>query len=147
MNLGLRLFLILLLCIQLLLIVSTVHKKNISMKYASFWILTVFILIVLAVFPNVVISISSWLGFEAPANMVFLLCFCIIFYILFLLTLSFSKLNIKLKETIQEISILKKELEEYFPGYEIHTDRLSLSVACHIGPGAMAVACSKKIEI
>lgn len=113
MNLGLRLFLILLLCIQLLLIVSTVHKKNISMKYASFWILTVFILIVLAVFPNVVINISSWLGFEAPANMVFLLCFCIIFYILFLLTLSFSKLNIKLKETIQEISILKEKVEEY----------------------------------
>ena len=41
----------------------------------------------------------------------------------------------------------EKEVAERFPGYEIHTDRLSLSVACHIGPGAMAVACSKKIEI
>ncbi len=39
----------------------------------------------------------------------------------------------------------KREVEEIFPGYDIHMDPLSLSVACHIGPGALAVACSKKI--
>lgn len=41
---------------------------------------------------------------------------------------------------------LKKEVEEAFPGYDVHMDPLSLSVACHIGPGALAVACCKKIE-
>ena len=45
--------------------------------------------------------------------------------------------------THEEAQEWKKELEEYFPGYEIHMDALSLSVACHIGPGAMAVACSR----
>lgn len=39
----------------------------------------------------------------------------------------------------------KKQMEEYFPQYEVHIDRLSLSVACHIGPGAMAIACSKAL--
>ncbi|MDE7253609.1 MAG: DegV family protein [Acetatifactor sp.] len=39
----------------------------------------------------------------------------------------------------------KEEVEKAFPGYDIHMDPLSLSVACHIGPGALAVACSKKI--
>lgn len=38
---------------------------------------------------------------------------------------------------------LKREVEEAFPGFEAHMDPLSLSVACHIGPGALAVACSK----
>lgn len=42
--------------------------------------------------------------------------------------------------------ILKQEVEAQFPGYDIHMDPLSLSVACHIGPGALAVACCKKIE-
>ena len=37
----------------------------------------------------------------------------------------------------------KEEIESRFPGYEVHMDKLSLSVACHIGPGAMAVACTK----
>lgn len=39
----------------------------------------------------------------------------------------------------------KAQLEEAFPGQKIDVDPLSLSVACHIGPGSLAVACSKKI--
>ncbi len=39
----------------------------------------------------------------------------------------------------------KKEVQEAFPGAEIVMNPLSLSVSCHIGPGALAVACSKKI--
>ena len=41
----------------------------------------------------------------------------------------------------------KRELQERFPGYEIHMDKLSLSVACHIGAGSMAVACSKELAV
>ena len=40
---------------------------------------------------------------------------------------------------------LKEEVQEQFPGFDVHIDPLSLSVACHIGPGALAVACCKKI--
>lgn len=32
------------------------------------------------------------------------------------------------------------EVQENFPGYKIQTDPLSLSVACHIGKGALAIA-------
>lgn len=41
----------------------------------------------------------------------------------------------------------KEEILAQFPGYDIHVDALSLSVACHIGPGALAFACCKKIGI
>ena len=41
----------------------------------------------------------------------------------------------------------KEELAEYFPNMEIHVAELSLSVACHIGQGALAVAASKKVEV
>lgn len=39
----------------------------------------------------------------------------------------------------------KDEMAAAFPGYEIHMDPLSLSVACHIGPGALAITCCKKM--
>ncbi len=42
-------------------------------------------------------------------------------------------------------SAFQEEVRAAFPGMEIHMDPLSLSVSCHIGPGALAVACSKKI--
>lgn len=38
-----------------------------------------------------------------------------------------------------------KELQEEFPGFSIYADHLSLSVACHLGPGTLAVACTKKL--
>ena len=40
----------------------------------------------------------------------------------------------------------KKEVEAAFPGHEMHLDPLSLSVACHIGPGALAVTVTRKIH-
>ena len=40
----------------------------------------------------------------------------------------------------------KAEVQEAFPDNEIVMNPLSLSVSCHIGPGALAIACSKKIE-
>lgn len=40
----------------------------------------------------------------------------------------------------------KQELMAEFPGFDIYMAPLSLSVACHIGPGSLAVACCKKIK-
>lgn len=40
----------------------------------------------------------------------------------------------------------KEEILEVFPGYDIVISPLSLSIACHIGPGSLAFACCKKIQ-
>lgn len=41
----------------------------------------------------------------------------------------------------------KEQVNEAFPGMDILVRPLSLSVSCHIGPGALAIACSKAITI
>ncbi len=41
-----------------------------------------------------------------------------------------------------------KEIEAEFPGFKVkYHDPLSLSISCHIGPGAIAIACNKKLKI
>ena len=47
---------------------------------------------------------------------------------------------------IEAAEAFRREIEELFPGFDINVDPLSLSVACHIGPGALALACCKKIK-
>ncbi len=47
----------------------------------------------------------------------------------------------------EEAEEFKEEVQAVFPEADIHMDPLSLSVACHIGHGALAVACSKKVTI
>ena len=39
----------------------------------------------------------------------------------------------------------QQELQEFFPGYEVELYPLSLSVSCHIGPGAIGIACVEEI--
>ncbi|WP_026508637.1 DegV family protein [Butyrivibrio sp. MC2013] len=40
----------------------------------------------------------------------------------------------------------KQAIEEAFPGFEVDMDPLSLSVSCHIGPGALAVTVTKILK-
>ena len=47
--------------------------------------------------------------------------------------------------TKEEAQEWKQEIMDRFPGYDIVEGPLSLSVACHIGPGAMAVTCMKRL--
>lgn len=47
---------------------------------------------------------------------------------------------------LEGIENFKKEVEEKFPGNDIYVSPLALSVACHIGPGALAVAITKKLK-
>lgn len=41
----------------------------------------------------------------------------------------------------------REEVAAQFPGVEIELYPLSLSVSCHIGPGALALACAKKATV
>ena len=48
---------------------------------------------------------------------------------------------------LESANAFKEEVQAAFPNNEIILNPLSLSVSCHIGPGALALACSKKIDI
>ncbi|MEZ3503699.1 MAG: DegV family protein [Lachnospiraceae bacterium] len=60
------------------------------------------------------------------------------------------RMQIAVAHTNNEAAALefKKEIEAEFPGYpDIFVNELSLSIACHIGDGSLAVACSKIVEV
>lgn len=59
-----------------------------------------------------------------------------------------ESMNLEIAYTENEEAALafKEEVQAAFPNNEIVMNPLSLSVSCHIGPGALAVACSKKVE-
>ena len=59
-----------------------------------------------------------------------------------------EKMNLELAYTFDTAAAeaFKEEVQAVFPDNEIVMQPLSLSIACHIGPGALAIACSKKIE-
>lgn len=48
--------------------------------------------------------------------------------------------------TREEIDIFKAEVQSVWPEHQITVDPLSLSVSCHIGPGAIAITATKKMK-
>ena len=45
----------------------------------------------------------------------------------------------------EEADEWKNEIQTRFPDYDLVEGSLSLSIACHIGPGAMAITCMKRV--
>lgn len=58
-----------------------------------------------------------------------------------------QKVHLQAAYTCSEEDALawKQEIEARFLGYEVDMDKLSLSIACHIGPGSIAVASTKAL--
>ena len=58
-----------------------------------------------------------------------------------------SNMHLELAYTydLEAAKQFKEEVQAQFPDHEIVMNPLSLSVSCHIGPGALAIACSHRI--
>ena len=59
-----------------------------------------------------------------------------------------TQMNIAVAYTknIEPALEFQSELQQLYPNHEIVVRPLSLSISCHIGPGSLAVACTKKID-
>lgn len=112
MSIALKISLLVLLVFQLFLIIRTVKKKKLTMKYASFWIALIILMAIIVIFPGIIFKLSKLAGFEEPSNMVFLLGFFFLFYVSFIITTSVSIQNEKIKLLIQEVSLLKESVNK-----------------------------------
>jgi hypothetical protein len=109
---SLKIALIVILLIYLFFIFKSVKRKNMRIGYLIFWSFIGVLLIVALLIPNLVENVSNYLGFEMPINMIFSVAIFIILYLIYDLTTMISKEQSKNVMLIQEISILKKRVED-----------------------------------
>ena len=112
MGLTLRIALIVVTVIYLFFILRAIKHKKVQLSFSVFWILTGLVLVIALAIPNLVENISHLLGFELTVNMIFCLSIFICFYLIFNLNIILSKENKKNILLVQEISLLKKRVED-----------------------------------
>ncbi|MBQ8160065.1 MAG: DUF2304 domain-containing protein [Clostridia bacterium] len=101
------------LCVVFLVAVFLLVRKNrIILKYSLLWLLTCLVLLLLAIFPEILDTVSRWIGVYVPSNAFFaILLFCI-----FLMLISFSIIVSSDQRAIvrltQEISVLENRIRE-----------------------------------
>lgn len=95
----------------ILMIVNSIRKNNISLKYSLVWLTSGFITVVIIIIPNLLEIMSDLLGFELVSNMIYMIAIMILLMISFCFTVIVSRQTNKIRLLIQEVSLLKERVE------------------------------------
>ena len=111
---------LLLVGIFLFLIITIILRKGrISMKFALVWYTPAIAIIILAIFPKLFILLANMFGFQTISNLVVGFLFVILFLIIIALTVIIAGQTTKINLLIQEVSLMKKKINDVnYP--EIH---------------------------
>jgi len=94
------------------LILFFLRKNAFSLKYALLWLLSVSVMLIIGIFPDILVYIAYILGFEVPANALFTLLLGFIIIILLQQTATISQQADKIKTLVQTNALLEKRIRE-----------------------------------
>ncbi len=112
MTINLAIAVAIIFIIMLLVLIRHIKNKKLQLSYTIFWLISGIVLVIILVIPNCLSNITKILGFEVPSNMIFFITIAIAFYLILELMIALSKENKRNITLIQEMSILKKRVEE-----------------------------------
>lgn len=112
MDIKMRFFLIIATIVCFIFLIKNVKKGKLRSDYAIGWILASLCMIVIGIFPQIVYFISNLLGIISPANAVFMFIIFLLILLVFILFTKVSMLEEKQKNTIQQLALLIKKMDE-----------------------------------
>lgn len=105
MLLSLQLLLLVVACLTTTVMLTNIRKSSITIDDSLFWFFFSAILLFFSLFPNAIIVFSSLLGFESPANFVFLVIVFLLIVNQYRMTTKVARLEMRLKQLIQHVAI------------------------------------------
>lgn len=111
MSNGLQIGLLLASIMVFALIILTVIKRQLNIKYSIVWILWALLSLLMALFPEIFYDLSDLFGIQIPVNTVFLIMTALLYALTFFVYIMISKHNEEIINLTYEIASLKKEIE------------------------------------
>lgn len=99
------------LVVALLAIVNMVRKRKLELKYALSWLIAIVFVLIMDCFPVLLIRLSYFLGIWAPVNMIFFLGFCFSLLIIFVLTVTLSRMSERVRKLAQAVALNEEKIE------------------------------------
>lgn len=100
------------LLIAFVMIVNMIKKRNLELKYALSWLAAIFSVFVFDCFPILLNKLSHMLGIWAPVNMIFFLGFCFALVIIFILTVTLSRMSERVRKLSQAVALNEEKIDE-----------------------------------
>lgn len=95
--------------LALLVVCNRVKKAKILIEDAIFWVVAAAVLVLLALFPDIAISIAHALGFMSAANFIYLVIMALMIWKIFTNSTEVSRLKNKVNELSQEVALAHKD--------------------------------------
>lgn len=89
-----------------------IRRSRMQIGYAISWTLFSMLIVLMSVFPSLFTSLSALLGFESPANMVYLLIIFALLLKQFSMTIKLSRLDQKVTALAQTEALLHAKKKE-----------------------------------
>ncbi len=112
MSLPLQIFLIACVLVFFLMILRYLIKRKLNLKYTLIWLFSAVVMLVIAIFPQIINYLCSLIGIQTPANAVFFFAIIFLFCIVMMLTAIVSHMNIRVYRNTQMQAILEKRVRE-----------------------------------
>lgn len=109
MDIKIRILLIIATISCFVFLIRGVKKGKFGANYMVGWIVASGFLVIMSLFPEMIYKFSEIIGIISPVNIVFLVIIFLLIILVFTLFNKVSKLEDKLKDVIQEISIKNNE--------------------------------------
>ena len=112
MESSLRLAIFLVAVVILLFVMYLLRKGRLPIKFALLWLIAIVLLLIVALFPDMLLWLMNLIGFVTLSNMIIGILFVILIFITISLTVIISGQKEKIRILIQEVSILKEEVKQ-----------------------------------
>lgn len=112
MTLRLQIILTTIFALSFLLILNMIRKRKLELKYALVWFIVIIGLIFLLWIPDGLAILSNLLGIYSPVNMIFLFGFLLALIIIFVLTVTVSRMSIRIRKLAQIVAIQNYDMKD-----------------------------------
>lgn len=96
----------------LLFILNMIRKRKLELKYSIVWLIVLSLLLVAACMPERLHQVASYLGIYSPVNMIFFLGFVFLLVIIYVLTVTVSRLSARIRRLAQIVAMLNSYMGE-----------------------------------
>lgn len=110
------------LVIALIAIVNMIRQRKLELKYALSWLIAIVFVLILDCFPKLLEKLSGFLGIWAPVNMIFFLGFCFSLMIIFVLTVTLSRMSERVRKLAQAVALNEEKIEKLMQQKNDETD-------------------------
>lgn len=109
---NLRITLIIAVICYFIIILYFLKQRALNLKYTLLWLLSGVVLGILVIYPELLRHIIRFFGIASNMNGLFIICIGFMLMIMMALTSIVSRQNVKIRQLVQEISILDKQIRE-----------------------------------